>query len=261
LVTGAHAGATATRGARRIGRLVITGVIADLYIPQSDEDKGKSYLTVIDMASQASYYFRVITMSEGSNYPVAELNARQSRKRFMVSGKKIVQRADASFRVGSTASRLTLDENRRPAALAGFTLIELLVVIAIISGLAALLLPALAGAKTQAQSAKRKSNLHQIGLALSMYVDDFKCYPMYWMDYDDPSGRNSWTSQIEVYLKCSWANRAIHCPAYTGPLNENIATMAVDPVMHTIAPEHRMARPFWAWDYIAMRHPSMKIKC
>jgi len=54
----------------------------------------------------------------------------------------------------------------------GFTLIELLVVIAIIAVLAALLLPALAAAKQRAQAIRCVSNFKQIGLALTIYVDD-----------------------------------------------------------------------------------------
>jgi prepilin-type N-terminal cleavage/methylation domain-containing protein len=60
----------------------------------------------------------------------------------------------------------------------GFTLIELLVVIAVIAILAALLLPSLSQSKAQAQSTQCKSNLHQLGISLRMYLgDDGGSYP------------------------------------------------------------------------------------
>jgi prepilin-type N-terminal cleavage/methylation domain-containing protein/prepilin-type processing-associated H-X9-DG protein len=54
----------------------------------------------------------------------------------------------------------------------GFTLIELLVVIAIIAILAALVLTGMTRAKESGRSAACLSNLHQIGVALQLYVQD-----------------------------------------------------------------------------------------
>jgi prepilin-type N-terminal cleavage/methylation domain-containing protein len=78
-----------------------------------------------------------------------------------------------------------------------FTLVELLVVIAVIAILAAIVLPALSRAKEQAYTTYCKNNLHQLGLALKMYVNDFQAYPVWetWLE----NGVVDWTAQLAPY--------------------------------------------------------------
>lgn len=102
-----------------------------------------------------------------------------------------------------------MDEGR------GFTLIELLVVIAIIAILAALLLPALSKAKAQGQSTSCKNHLHQMGIAVQMYVEDTKFYPYLDEDRSFPA-HTKWPDALLPYYRLDWTNRNFHCPAYQG---------------------------------------------
>jgi prepilin-type processing-associated H-X9-DG protein/prepilin-type N-terminal cleavage/methylation domain-containing protein len=66
----------------------------------------------------------------------------------------------------------------RASASHAFTLIELLVVIAVIAILASLLLPALGRGKEADLATECSGNLRDMGLALRMYVDEGRYYPV-----------------------------------------------------------------------------------
>jgi prepilin-type N-terminal cleavage/methylation domain-containing protein len=59
-----------------------------------------------------------------------------------------------------------------------FTLVELLVVISIIGLLSTIAVVSLSSARTKARDAKRKADLHQIGLALAVYYEMYGTYPV-----------------------------------------------------------------------------------
>jgi prepilin-type N-terminal cleavage/methylation domain-containing protein/prepilin-type processing-associated H-X9-DG protein len=98
-----------------------------------------------------------------------------------------------------------------------FTLIELLVVIAIISILASMLMPVFARARAKARQSSCQSNLHQLGLALKMYVEDYDEMMPMWSQAGgapDGSGRRpgyvgSWDDTIQPY---SHNRQILICP-------------------------------------------------
>jgi prepilin-type processing-associated H-X9-DG protein/prepilin-type N-terminal cleavage/methylation domain-containing protein len=83
----------------------------------------------------------------------------------------------------------------RPKSDVGFTIVELLVVVAIIAILAALLLPALANGKAEAQKIACASNIKQLALAWQLYADE----------YDDVLVNNHGINET-ILRRENWAN-------------------------------------------------------
>jgi prepilin-type N-terminal cleavage/methylation domain-containing protein len=93
-----------------------------------------------------------------------------------------------------------------------FTLIELLVVIAIIAILAGMLLPSLGRAKDAAKRIACVNQLHQMGLATTMYAGDNHG------DFPERSTVDRWPSRLYPYYRTT---KVLVCPADLGPGNKN----------------------------------------
>jgi prepilin-type N-terminal cleavage/methylation domain-containing protein len=100
----------------------------------------------------------------------------------------------------------------------GFTLIELLVVIAILAVLMSILMPALNKVKLQAKNVMCLSYLHQWGLAVSLYAQDYKStFPS---GSSGTTGGWAWMEMLRPYYKddeilmCPMANKVVNNEDY-----------------------------------------------
>lgn len=103
---------------------------------------------------------------------------------------------------------MVVNQNR-VARFRGFTLVELLVVIAIIAILSAILFPVFARAQESARRSGCLSNLHQLGAATLMYLQDYdERYPS--LEREWPLSQVDFTDGVQAYLHDT---RVYRCPS------------------------------------------------
>ncbi len=140
-----------------------------------------------------------------------------------------------------------------------FTLVELLVVVAILAILAALLFPVIAAARERARATACLSNVRQIGLAHSLYVEDWdEALPHWYQARSTEHGARSgeeysfWPEMFRPYLRFELraSSSVLRCPSFTwGPAGPDPGEKLADYSLMTWGQggTGTLADPLWRW--------------
>ena len=151
---------------------------------------------------------------------------------------------------------------------AGFTLVELLVVIAIVGVLLGLLLPAVQAARESARRTQCISNLKQIGIALTRYLDqqgDRGKFPeaaiLTSVKPFEEDDKSTWPLHKILADYGENNNEIYHCPSDNGPLDPPDDVIAYDGYIRDYdGGPYQIGDPYFHNEGTSYEYPSYRLE-